>query len=394
MLYFALVVAAILLLVVNLIAWRGDHPVSGRLIITSAFSLGLISTVNCILMLPPVLWQALLICVVAWIWGRRRGKAWHFLALSCAATAVAFALPGFFAYRQTKHMQEAFPYISMENRFPPTKKQRPPAALPSHAEHRLTEMETLIEDRERGSTTHSLPSVFRNRSLRQIHEETVQLFVNQPGFGVTRMIVFSEQALKRGPHDEPAIPQPGTRVASPWLPEQLQKERPGLLFSEAAGNLLSLHCKSVVDFVNVAGFGYIKDRRHVAGFQEHQVSEAPVPERPWTLQMLDLIGLVFHEKPTAYVSEHLPRMQELKSAPTRELDEFESIGLLALQRGEDLFVRERREERRMLGAIRAARRCLVCHEAERGDLLGAFSYRMTSGGSHAAMNQAERASSR
>jgi hypothetical protein len=43
------------------------------------------------------------------------------------------------------------------------------------------------------------------------------------------------------------------------------------------------------------------------------------------------------------------------------------FGMLALQRGEELFIRERGQERRMLGAIRAARQCLACHEAERGE---------------------------
>jgi hypothetical protein len=84
-----------------------------------------------------------------------------------------------------------------------------------------------------------------------------------------------------------------------------------------------------------------------------------------------------HEKPVAYVSEHLPRMEELRPAPTRPLNAFESEGLSVLQLGEDLFVRDQGSERRMLGALRAARPCLSCHEGERGALLGAFSYRLT-----------------
>jgi hypothetical protein len=147
--------------------------------------------------------------------------------------------------------------------------------------------------------------------------------------------------------------------------------------SKDADGLLSLHQGRVVDFVNADNFGFMKDRRHVAGFQEHQISQTPTPSEPWTLQTLDLIGVALHEEPVAYVSEYLPRMDELRAAPTRSLDDFEAAGLTALERGEELFVRDRGGERRMLGAIRAARQCLACHGDERGDLLGAFSYRLT-----------------
>ena len=40
----------------------------------------------------------------------------------------------------------------------------------------------------------------------------------------------------------------------------------------------------------------------------------------------------------AYVSDHLPSMDELRSATTRPLDNFETLGLIALCQGEDLFI--------------------------------------------------------
>jgi hypothetical protein len=362
-LYIALVASAILLLVVNLIAWKAEHPVAP--ILATAFLIGLASTMICIF-LPPVILQAALMCIVASIWGATVYRPWFFHLLSCAATLVAFGVPGYFALRETRNLQEAFPYVSMDERLPPAKNHRPARALPTATADRLREIEDKYRD---------LSHKYRESAFRQIHEDTVRIFVNRPGFGVTRMIPVSEERLK---HEEPPIPQPGTPSASPWLPEELSRKQPAE--SKTLDNLLSLHRESIVDFVNFAGFGYIKDRQHVAGFQEHQVSQTPTPERPWTLQTLDLVGLLLHEKTIAYVSKDLPRMKELRAAPTRELDDFETAGLLALQRGDDLFVRERGPERRMLGAIRAARQCLSCHEAERGDLLGAFSYRMTQDG--------------
>jgi len=366
-LYFALVISAILLLLVNLIARKAEHPVAP--ILATAFLIGLASAMICIF-LPPVVLQAALVCVVALIWGMSHYRPWFFHVFSCTATLVVFGVLGYFAFQETRHLQQAFPYVSMDDRLPTPKQQRSAEDLPATTVVRLGEMETLIEDKDRNGRSH-----YRNASLREIHEDAVRTFVDQPGFGVARMIRVSEESLK---HEEPPIPQPGTPSASPWLPEELARKQPAE--SNTLDNLLSLHRGSVLDFVNFAGFGYIKDRQHVAGFQEHRVSQPPTPERPWTLQTLDLVGLWLHEKPIAYISKDLPRMKELRAAPTRELDDFETAGLLALQRGDDLFVRERGPERRLLGAIRAARQCLSCHEAERGDLLGAFSYRMTQDG--------------
>jgi hypothetical protein len=123
-----------------------------------------------------------------------------------------------------------------------------------------------------------------------------------------------------------------------------------------------------------AGFGFVKDRRHVAGFQAHQFSRVPQPVRQWQLQHLDLVGLLLHEAPVVYVSAHLPRMDELRKAPTRPLDVWEDAGLASLRGGEDLFVRETAEGLRMLGAIRSVKQCLECHGGQPGALVGAFSY--------------------
>jgi hypothetical protein len=143
--------------------------------------------------------------------------------------------------------------------------------------------------------------------------------------------------------------------------------------AQGESTLVKLHRDGVVDFVNPGGFGFVKDRRHVAGFQEHHFSQVPKTDE-WKLQTLDLVGLVVHERPVVYVSDKLPRMDELKKAPTRALDGFEELGLAALAKGDDLFVRDVDDVRRMLGAVRSAKQCVGCHGGERGDLLGAFSY--------------------
>src|SRR5262249_35164407 len=152
--------------------------------------------------------------------------------------------------------------------------------------------------------------------------------------------------------------------------DTLQKLRPVQRGTGLAEELWSMHRFGVADFVNPNGFGFFKDRRHVAGFQPHRFSQAPQPAERWALLTLDLGGLVLHDEPVAYVSAHLPRMEELRGAPTRPLDPFEALGLKALRRGEDLFVRDTAEVRRVLGAVRNTRQCLSCHGGERGELLG------------------------
>ena len=133
------------------------------------------------------------------------------------------------------------------------------------------------------------------------------------------------------------------------------------------------------DFINFENFGYVKDRRHVAGFQSHRFSKVPEPTDGWRIETLDLVGLLLHEKPVAYVSANLPRMDELKKAPTRPLDRFETGGLKKLRGGEDLVTAEAGANLRMFGAIRSAKQCVDCHGGQRGDLLGAFSYTLVGG---------------
>jgi hypothetical protein len=138
--------------------------------------------------------------------------------------------------------------------------------------------------------------------------------------------------------------------------------------------MLRLHDDGVLDFLNPKGFGFAKDRQHVAGFQKHGMSKVPETSESWSVAHLELVGLVVHEKPVVYVTANLPQMDEVQDAPTRPLDSFELEALGALRDGEDLFFRGSEDKARMVGSIRAVEQCIVCHGGNRGDLLGAFSY--------------------
>jgi len=86
------------------------------------------------------------------------------------------------------------------------------------------------------------------------------------------------------------------------------------------------------------------------------------------------VSLLKSAEPGVYVSENLPRMDRLSEARRRPLDGFETIALRELRNGESLVVRSQGERVKMMGALRAAKQCAVCHEVPRGTLLGAFSY--------------------
>jgi hypothetical protein len=146
----------------------------------------------------------------------------------------------------------------------------------------------------------------------------------------------------------------------------------------APSTLLQMHDQDVFDFANPADFGYVQDVRHVVGFIAHGIEENTLlspPER-WQLRRLELISLLKFDTPMVYVSESLPRMKDLGDAETRPLDDFEKSGLDALLAGDDLKVSESGNEIRMVGSLRAAKQCLACHGVQRGDLLGAFTYRL------------------
>jgi len=148
-----------------------------------------------------------------------------------------------------------------------------------------------------------------------------------------------------------------------------------------SNDISHLHDASRDYFLDPEWFGaVIEPVRRVAGFVAHAFHNPPVasledPQR-WAIDRLELVSLLHFDEPRVYLLDHLPRMDQLSSepVPTRPLDEFESAALVQLRTDEDLVVTHVGPAYRMLGSLRAAKQCQQCHTAERGDLLGAFSY--------------------
>lgn len=266
--------------------------------------------------------------------------------------------------RQLASFRKEFPFQAVNERL--TNAPRWGEAISDEAKRRLDQIEKQIQKKSSWDFHPDLS--VRSYVLKQLHEETVRTFVNSPGFGQGRMDLRPNRyflnfrrrknspIVQRHPHSFSAEAAESER----WQP------------TSQALELDELHRESVVDFANPDGFGYVKDREHVAGFQSHQFGEKP----RGTVATVELVGLLLHPEPVVYVSPHLPNMEELRGAPTRGLDRFEAAGLEAIQKGEDLFVGQTPSGTRMMGAIRSAKQCLQCHEGKRGDLLGAFSYRL------------------
>ena len=165
------------------------------------------------------------------------------------------------------------------------------------------------------------------------------------GFGNMRAIALTQRVLENRVRREDVPPQPGARLDRDWSPGDW------IAPSEADERPLSgLLLDSIEDFANPSGFGFIKDRWHVAGFESHRFSAVPGPAGQWEVRNIELVSLLLHDQPEVYVSDRMPEMKKAHETPTRPLDRFERFGLDELERGEDLFISEAGDGLRMLGA--------------------------------------------
>jgi hypothetical protein len=264
------------------------------------------------------------------------------------------------AERQYSMWRDENPFESLEGRVPEPK---PMDGGAKFDDDRLKDLEDKLPERW-------VYPVNRTASLRTLHVHRVGLFLRAAGFGSARMMVVAPNPAHFAPEFVPSIPQ-----ADEYVPDLVS------LGDETPADRLSMfgkmHTGAVLDFVNPDGWGYVKDRTQVAGFRSHRFGRSPEMIDRWAVTRVDLIGLLKHDKPAVYVSELLPRMDQLKDTATREVDSFEAEGLRAVRKGDDLFARGTDTAARMVGAIRSVTQCVECHGGQRGDLLGAFSYRLT-----------------
>jgi hypothetical protein len=334
--------------------------------------------------LPTYLLHALLLGVTASICRQQGFGPRVFTFGSIAAFVLAYALVGTPRATELWQLAKEYPLESLEERlaYEPRRDNKPGGQPAKLLPDDVPELGSVWNMNRRDA-------IFRTDTLEDLHNGCVHLFVTAPGFGVTRMFHYLPSNIRRAdplrdaaPVPVPEAPQPGE---SPALSAgDLVYKAPTDGGHPAAGvergALQSLHWESSGEFLNPLCFGYVRDRGHVAGFISHRFTRYPYKsiqtegDGQWRFESLDLISFLKHPQPVAYVSKHLPRMDELRDAPTRPLDDFEAENLPKLRAGEELASAQGPRRVRMIGAIRARDECLKCHTAEAGELLGAFSY--------------------
>lgn len=358
---FLIVMTALTLVVANYLIWRQPNDLKKPWFV---ILWTVILTYSFCMLSPLLLFQGLGVALAALgLTVPRYGKpiASTLTIVACVAVWGYMAYGGYDHWQKVDELQAEFPVMSFEERLPE------PQVRGGVNKERFNELESgVIRNTDYGWG----PDYFQ-----RLHDAHAKSFARTPGFGPTRMLrsvsvsVWAADEMRRRTAAPQLIPQPGPisdgldPSGDDWPPAKVRE-------------LFGFHVGSVGNFVNAKGFGYFKSRREVVGFASHGFESEPKPPAAYRLERLELVGVVLHPRPVVYVSEFLPRMADLGTLATRPADDFEAAGLAKFAAGEDLTATAVGTKVRLLGAIRNLAQCVDCHGGNRGDLLGAFSYRL------------------
>jgi hypothetical protein len=350
----SVVISLVLLKVANSAAAKWRYPAVG----VGVWSLAAVVMPMCISIVSIVIAiQGILMTAGALFASRAQPK--RFLAISIGATLLAYGIAATLSLRQLSALQSRFPVESIETRLPAFRK------FGSVHLDTFAKTDLDVADEQIGFES------WRSRLLQDLHENSIQMFLAQPGFGVSRM----NEGLDR------AFEEYRDRMETPELPNSNSLEDlsagievgPMTAARRSDTELRSLHLEWLPDFFESGRqFGYFRDRKHVIGFRPHEFRSRPHSEI--RVKKVELVGVIVHAEPVVYRTNGLPTMSKLPKIPIRPLDGFEIKGLKAIESGNALFARQTPTGLRMLGPIRAVNACTACHDCERGRLLGAFSY--------------------
>ncbi|MSR31509.1 MAG: hypothetical protein EXR99_08400 [Gemmataceae bacterium] len=359
MLYIALGIAVLVLVLANLLARNGKNPWS-----IPAWGLLGFSALTCGLS-PLIALQYLFLALVTFPWMYTSRSPKVYFRLSLLASVAAFAVVSFFIaggdWRENKKLQEKYPFVSMADRVPEPKSVNRDKPLAESTKDALMAVEKRVD----------MPGRSAAWAFKEIHEGATNNFVNSNGFGISRRISPLYRILNfELQNKEGGVPQSFPAAPSASEPDEMIGQKPPW----DRNGLAELHYQGIFQFSNPNGFGYAKNRNEVAGAKPHRFTEPFSKAGSYQVQNISLVSLLLHEEPVVYVSNDLPSMKEIKTVPTRDLDDFEKKTLDRLYQGEDLVIGAVPSGFRMVGSLRNAHQCQKCHGGERGDLLGAFSY--------------------
>ncbi len=334
----------------------------------------------------------------------------------CVATCLVFGLVWWNTQDEINELRELraeYPIVSLNDRL--TYEARSPRYIPTSAgDAREHHSETIAD----GNHSADIPEIppnqltladevtgnlkqfeselkradfsFRSYQFNQLHSASYEGFVRANGFGVMRMIRVNRRSIERQTEEHAPVPQPSPLNDLPEFaespadlePDDTQPAATRLVdVDRSIDGLNLLHRRGRNEFLNADRFGFIESRQRAVGFQPHAFRQEVHPHGPGLppglqIARLELVSLLKFPTPQVYVSDFLPDMEQLQDIPTRELDGFETAALAKLWTEQDIVVEEQSGEIRMLGSLRAGKQCLKCHNVRRGDLLGAFSYRI------------------
>ncbi len=282
---------------------------------------------------------------------------------------VGGTLPGISEYHRLQAMRTEFPVRSLVTHLSYERHNSAKTQAPQLSPVVLTQ---LSKDEQELSA---------NRwQLKLIHDHNYELFSRSIGFGVGRMIQPNPDYPRKPPLRDIYFDK--TELVSTEGPDSYW---PKAYEDSDSKEPEQLHIFSRYDFLEPDSFGAIVETKDkVIGFIPHAMHHPPTAglknSLTWTIERLELVSLLRFEEPRVYVLDHLPRMDQLSSdnVPTRALDDFEKTSLEKLRTDEDVVVVREHNKYRMLGSLRAATQCTNCHNVDRGELLGAFSYAISS----------------
>jgi hypothetical protein len=199
-------------------------------------------------------------------------------------------------------------------------------------------------------------SPYQPNTLPWLHDRTLNAFLMATGFGLERRqdpdFVYPELL------DAPRIPSPSPSEPEPYEPSADQPPLPPLAFHAESEHVP------------------LRDSPRHQSLATSALPPRGQASQPWRVTRLELVSLLKHEIPVAYLSPRLPLMEELGNVSTRPLSAFEQQALDRLRFNEDLVIEADAHRIRMIGSIRATKDCLECHAVQRGKVLGAFSYEL------------------
>ena len=126
-------------------------------------------------------------------------------------------------------------------------------------------------------------------------------------------------------------------------------------------------------FVESEGFGV----RRMVTFDEPYMRSLIVNGKPYRVQRMELISLHEGKTPFAYVNgSRNPVKNGIADAEQRMLTNFERSSIVKIQKGRDVVYNGDQERPLLVGAMRASARCIDCHSARTGDVIGCMSYEL------------------